>query len=158
MHTPESEFRSESGAGYSVPVDRPAASANGLLDDVGQLGHGVKELFGAQVELASAELGLARSALSWVFMAGLAATVVGVGLGLTLLALIGVLLATWFGSWLAALAVLAVLQVLFLVGAIVFFRRCLHWMSLPVTRAQWGAMMRDTMGRARRQARGSDPT
>lgn len=151
MHTPESE------------ADRPDAAAcaaspgNGLLDDLGQLGHGVKELVGAQIELASAELDLARSAFSWLMLAGVAAAIVGAGLGLTVLALIIVLLAKWFGSWLLALVVLAVVQVLVLVGVVIFLRRCLHWMSLPVTRAQWSAMMRDTMGRARRQAPGDNP-
>jgi len=151
MHTPESvPDRSESADA--------ATSGQGLLDEIGQLGHGVKELFGAQVELASAELGLARSALSWIFVAGLAATVVGVGFGLTLLALAGLLLAKWLGSWLAALVVLACVQVLLLLGAMFLFHRCLHWMTLPATRAQWSAMMHDTMGRARRQARETDPT
>lgn len=150
MHTPE--------PASDLPASRAAGagSGNGVLDDIGELGHGVREMFGAQVELASAELGLARSALSWIFVAGLAATIVGVGLCLTLLALIGVLLAKWLGSWLAALAVLATVQVLLLLGAVFLFRRCLHWMSLPVTRAQWSAMMRETMGRARRQTQGNE--
>ncbi len=122
----------------------PAPSSSGLLDEIGQLGRAVKRLFGAQLELLAAELGLARSAISWLLLAGLAATVAGVGFGLTVLGLIGVLLAKWLGSWVWALLVLALLQLLFLVGAIALFRRCMHWMSLPATRDEWGAMMRDS--------------
>ena len=146
---PEAEQASPDGAADATP---PA----GVLDELGRLGHGVKDLFGAQLELLSAEVGLARSALSWMLLAGLAATVAGVGLGLTLLALVGVLLAKWFASWVWALIVLAVLQLLFVLGAILFFRRCMHWMSLPATRNEWSAMMRETKARARRRAEGED--
>src|SRR5690348_4135204 len=121
-----------------------AAPPSGVLAELTGLGRAIKELFGAQLELLSAEVGLARSALSWMLLAGLAATVAGVGLGLTLLALVGVLLAKWFASWVWALVVLAVLQLLFMLAAILFFRRCMHWMSLPATRNEWSAMMRDT--------------
>lgn len=151
MHTPEPE------------ADRAAAAASegspghGLLDDIGQLGHGVKELVGAQLELVSAELDLARSAFSRLLIGGIATLMVGAGLGLTVLALLVVVLAKWFGSWLLALVVLAVLQLLLLFGAVIFLRRCLHWMSLPVTRAQWSAMMRDATARVRRQPPG-DPS
>jgi len=146
---PEAEQASPDGAADATP---PA----GVLDELGRLGHGVKDLFGAQLELLSAEVGLARSALSWMLLAGLAATVAGVGLGLTLLALVGVLLAKWFASWVWALVALAVLQLLFVLGAILFFRRCMHWMSLPATRNEWSAMMRETKARARRRAEGED--
>jgi hypothetical protein len=129
-----------------------AAPPSGVLAELGQLGHAVKQLFGAQLELLSAELGLARSAVSWMLLAALAATVAGVGLGLTLLALVGVLLATWFASWVWALVALVVLQLVFMLAAILFFRRCMHWMSLPATRNEWSAMMRDTRARARRRA------
>jgi hypothetical protein len=143
------------------PIVPPGAAdaappASGVLADVAQLGHAAKELFGAQVELLSAEVGLARSALSWMLLAGLAATVAGVGLGLTLLALVGVLLAIWFASWVWALIALAVLQLVFVLGAILFFRRCMHWMSLPGTRQSWSAMMRETRARARRRVEGED--
>ncbi len=121
----------------------PAPSSSGLLTEIGQLGRAVKQLFGAQMHLLAAELGLARSAISWLLVAGLAATVAGVGVGLTVLGLIGVLLAEWFGSWTWALLVLVVLQLVFLLGAILLFRRCMHWMSLPATRGEWSAMMRD---------------
>jgi hypothetical protein len=125
-----------------------APSPSGLLTEIGQLGRAVKHLFGAQLHLLAAELGLARSAVSWMLLAGLAATVTGVGLALTTLGLLGVLLATWFGSWIWALLVLALLQALCLSGALLLFRRCMHWMSMPVTRSEWSAMMRDTLSKA----------
>jgi len=114
------------------------------------LGRALKHLFGAQWRLFRAELSLARGAVSLLFAAALAATVVGVGFGLTVLALIGVALAKWFGSWLWALAVLALLQGVLLVAAIALFRRGLHWLSLPATRGEFGAMMRDAADSARR--------
>ena len=140
-------MRDEGTAGHEAAPD-PAPPSSGLLQELGQLGSAVKRLFGAQMELLAAELGLARSAISWILLAGLAATVAGVGFGLTVLGLLGVLLAKWLGSWIWALLVLAVLQLLFLLGAIVLFRRCMHWMSLPATRDEWGAMMRDTVHKA----------
>jgi putative Ca2+/H+ antiporter (TMEM165/GDT1 family) len=126
----------------------PAPSSSGWLAEVGQLARAVKRLFGAQMQLLAAELGLARSAISWLLLSALAATVAGVALGLTLLGLIGVLLAAWFGSWIWALLALALLQVLFLLGSIALFRRCMHWMSLPATRSEWNAMMRETLHKA----------
>jgi hypothetical protein len=129
-----------------------APSSSGLLAEIGQLGRAVRRLFGAQLHLLAAELGLARSAVSWMLLAGLAATVAGVGLGLTLLGLAGVLLAAWFDSWIWALLALAVLQVLFLFAAIGLFRRCMHWMSLPATRSEWSAMMSETLRRAEADA------
>lgn len=133
-----------------------AAPSSGVLAELGGLGRAIKELFGAQLELLSAEVGLARSALSWMLLAGLAATVAGVGLGLTLLALVGVLLAKWFASWIWALVALAVLQLVFVLAAILFFRRCMHWMSLPATRTEWSAMMRETRARARHRVERED--
>lgn len=124
------------------PRAAPSPPPSGLLDEVSRFGRAARQLFGAQAQLLAAELGLARSAVSWLLLAGLAATVAGVGLGLTLLGLAGVLLATWLGSWIWALLLLALLQVLFLLGAIALFRRCMHWMSLPATRSEWSAMMR----------------
>lgn len=147
---PEAEQIPPAGAADQAP---PAA---GVLAELGRLGHGLKQLFGAQLELLSAEVGLARSAVSWMLLAGLAATVAGVGLGLTLLALVGLLLAKWFASWVWALIALAVLQLVFVLAAIVFFRRCMHWMSLPATRNEWSAMMRDTRARARRRVERED--
>lgn len=121
----------------------PAPSSSGLLSDISRLGVALKRLFGAQRELLAAELGLARSAVSWLLLAGLAATMAGVGFGLTVLGLLGVLLAKWLGSWGWALLVLALLQLLFLLAAMALFRRCMHWISLPATRGQWGEMMRE---------------
>jgi len=134
----------------------PEASApsSSLLDELGRLAGAVRRLFGAQLQLLAAELGLARSAVSWLLVAALVATVAGVALGLTLLGLVGVLLATWFHSWIWALLVLALLQALLLAGAILLFRRCMHWMSLPATRHEWGAMMRETLHRAEREVDG----
>ena len=129
----------------------PPAPACGVLDELAQLLRAVRQLFGAQLQLLAAELGLARSAVSWLLLAGLAATVAGVGLGLSVLAFIGLLLAKWFGSWLLALLGLCVLQLLFLFGSILLFRRCMHWLSLPATRGEWGAMMRDTVREADRR-------
>ena len=122
---------------------------SGLLAEIAQLGRALGHLFGAQWTLLAAELGLARSAISWIFMAGLVATVAGVALALTLMALLGLALAKWFGSWLWALAALCLLQILLLAGAVWLFRRCMHWMTLPATRDEWGAMMRDTLQKAR---------
>jgi hypothetical protein len=137
-------------------TDAVTPPPSGVLAELGELGRAVQQLFAAQRELLAAELGLARSAVSWMLLAGLAATVAGVGLGLTLLALVGVLLAQWFASWVWALVALALLQVLFMLAAIVFFRRCMHWMSLPGTRGEWGAMMRETRARAGRRVDGED--
>lgn len=143
MH--DSVREDETAAQPEQPGD-PASS--GLLNDIGRLGRAVRSLFGAQITLLAAELGLARSAVSWLLGAGLAATVAGVGLGLTLLGLIGLLLAKWFHSWIWAFVGMAVLEVLALFGAIVLFRRCMHWMSLPATRQEWRAIMHDTLRRA----------
>ncbi|WP_333679596.1 ABC transporter ATP-binding protein [Dyella sp.] len=132
------------------PKPGSEAESNGLLDDLGRLARAVRSLFGAQLSLLAAELGLARSAVSWLLAAGLGATIAGVGLGLTLLSLIGFLLAKWLGSWIWALAVLSVLEVLVLLGTILLFRRCMHWMSLPGTRQEWRAIMRDTLYKAER--------
>lgn len=132
------------------PEPSGEAASGGLLDDLGRLARAVRSLFGAQLSLLAAELGLARSAVSWLLAAGLGATIAGVGLGLTLLSLIGFLLAKWLGSWIWALAALAVLEALALLGAILLFRRCMHWMSLPGTRHEWHAIMRDTLHKAER--------
>jgi uncharacterized membrane protein YqjE len=145
--------RPEDGAAAGESEDTTTAStgAGGLLDDLARLGRGLRQLFGAQLRLLGAELDLARSAVVTLLVMALAATVFGVGLGLTLLGLVGVLLARWFGTWVGALAALALLQVLCLLAAMWMFRRCLHWLSLPATRREWHAMMRDTLRKARKQ-------
>jgi len=129
------------------PDETPPPAPPGLLDDIGRLGRAFRTLFGAQLKLLAAELGLARSAVHWLLVAGLVATVAAVGFGLTLLVLIGWLLAQWFGSWTWALLVLAVVELAFLGGALVLFRRCMHWMTLPATRSEWNAMMREALRR-----------
>lgn len=129
------------------PDETPPPAPPGLLDDIGRLGRAFQKLFGAQLKLLSAELGLARSAVHWLLVAGLVATVAGVGLGLTVLGLIGWLLAQWFGSWTWALALLAVVELAFLGGALLLFRRCMHWMTLPATRGEWNAMMHEALRR-----------
>ena len=125
-----------------------APPARGLLEELGRATAAIRKLFGAQLQLLAAELGLARSAVSWMLMAGLGATVAGVGLGLTLLGLVGLLLAKWLGSWIWAFAVLSLLEALSLVGAILLFRRCMHWMTLPASRQEWRAIMRDAVAEA----------
>jgi len=142
----------EQGDSTRETAPDPAPSSSGLFDEIARLGAALKRLFGAQKDLLAAELGLARSAVSWLLVAGLAATVAGVGFGLTVLGLLGVLLAKWLGSWVWALLLLALLQLLFLFGAVLLFRRCMHWMSLPVTRGQWGAMMRAGVRRIEAEA------
>ncbi|GLQ90682.1 ABC transporter ATP-binding protein [Dyella flagellata] len=132
----------------AAPEPGDEADSSSLLNDLGRLGRAVRSLFGAQLSLLAAELGLARSAVTWLLAAGLAATIAGVGLGLTLLGLIGLMLAKWLASWIWAFVALAVLEALGLFGAIVLFRRCMHWMSLPGTRQEWHAIMRDTLHRA----------
>ncbi|MBD8874599.1 ABC transporter ATP-binding protein [Rhodanobacter sp. DHB23] len=135
------------GQDRATAPESPAPSSS-LLDELNGLARAVRRLSGAQLHLLAAELGLARSAVSWLLVAALAATVAAVALGLTLLGLVGALLASWFHSWIWALLALALLQVLLLAGAVALFRRCMHWMSLPATRHEWNAMMRETVQRA----------
>lgn len=130
----------------------------GVLDDIGRFGRALKQLFGAQLGLLAAELGLARAAVSWMLLAALAATVAGVGLGLSLFALAGVLLAQWFQSWVWALLVLSLLEAVFLFAMIVLFRRCMHWMTLPASRSELHATIRQAMHRAERREAGSSAT
>lgn len=129
------------------PDETPLPAPPGLLDDIGRLGRAFQKLFGAQLKLLSAELGLARAAVHWLLIAGLVATVAAVGMGLTLLGLIGWLLAQWLGSWTWALLALTLVEALFLAGALLLFRRCMHWMTLPATRGEWSAMMQDALQR-----------
>ena len=140
---------SEAGATSSAERDpQPGASADSApprwLVELREAASSLRELAAAQFGLLGAELRLARAAARTALLALLAATVFAVALGLTLLALLGWVLAQWFGSWLWALLVLAVLQGVGLFGAIAFFRRCLHWMSLPNSRAQVTALVRES--------------
>lgn len=114
------------------------------FDELRSAAAALRELFAAQWDLLGAELRLARAAAMTALLAALAATVFAVALGLTVLALLGWALAHWFGSWAWALLALAVLQALGVAGAIVLFRRCLHWLSLPASRAQWHSLVRES--------------
>lgn len=120
-------------------------------EDVVRLGQAYKHLFAAQFELLTAELGLVRTAVHWLLAMALLATISGVGLGLTLLGVLGVLLAQWLGSPLRALLVLSLLQALALGGAVMLFLRCMHWMSLPQSRSEWHALIRDTLRKTKRR-------
>lgn len=124
------------------PAPAAAAPRPGLIAGAKAFGAALKEVFGAQFGLLKAEWALARTALALMFVAGLVATVAGVGLALTALVLLALLLATWWGSWLWALLALCALQLIVLGAAIVMFRRCMHWLSLPLTRGQWTALVR----------------
>ncbi len=103
----------------------------------------LRELAQAQWQLMGAEWRLARSAAMTALVAALLVGVFAIALGLTLLVLAGGLLAHWLHSWLLALVVLGVVLGLCLAGSIFLFRRCLFWMSLPETRAQWHLLARD---------------
>ncbi len=125
------------GAPHATGARRPR-----LLADARDFGRALRERFGAQLGLLRAEWALARSALAWLLVAGLIATVVGVTLTLTALALLALALATWWGSWLWALLALALVQLVVLGVAIVLFRRCMHWLSLPLTREEGARLLR----------------
>src|ERR1700754_971446 len=143
----------EDGPSGQSAVDEPAPGADApkpagvkmpaWLDDVRKLGLGLKNLFGAQLRLIGAELGLARSGITMMLFMGLAAIVFAVALGFTLLALAGWGLAQWFGSWAWALTALAGLQLILLVVAILVFRRAMHWLTLPASRAELASIARE---------------
>jgi uncharacterized membrane protein YqjE len=130
-----------------VPGDEAPAGAKlampAWVDDVRRLGAGLKNLFGAQLALAGAEITLARSGIVMMLFMGLAAIVFAVALGFTLLALAGWGLAQWFGSWAWALTALAGVQVVLLVLAILVFRRGMHWLTLPATRAELATLAKE---------------
>ncbi|HEY4292779.1 MAG TPA: phage holin family protein [Luteibacter sp.] len=131
----------------------PKPAAPSWLDDLRRLGAGLKELFAAQLKLLSAELGLARSGIVTMLFMGLAAIVFAVALGFTLLALAGWGLAQWFGSWAWALTVLAGIQLLLLVGAILLFRRAMHWLTLPATRSEFAMLAREAARQGKAESR-----
>lgn len=139
-----------SGLGDDEAVDpRPGVATPSWIDDVRRLGTGLKNLFGAQLKLALAEIGLARSGIVMMLFMGLAAIVFAVALGFTLLALAGWGLAQWFGSWAWALTALAGLQLVLLVVSILVFRRGMHWLTLPATRAELATLAREAAKRGR---------
>ncbi|MDI3259198.1 MAG: hypothetical protein QJR02_15180 [Sinobacteraceae bacterium] len=135
------------------PEQPEAPGDSRLLDELARLGRGIKHLFGAQLGLLSAELGLARGAIAWLLLTALCTIVAAVGSGLTALALVGVALAHWLGSWTWALAVLLLVQLVVMLGCMLLFRRCLHWMSLPATRAEWRSMLQESRVRAEERIR-----
>jgi uncharacterized membrane protein YqjE len=127
----------------------PSFAMPGWIDDLRRLGRGLKHLFGAQLSLAAAEIGLARSGIVMMLFMGLAAITFAVGLGFTLLALAGWGLAQWFGSWAWALAALAGLQVILLVLAIMVFRHGMRWLTLPATRAELATLAKQAAAQGR---------
>ena len=131
--------------------ESPAASSvvSAALKELGQLGRALKNVFGAQLQLLRAELGLAKSSVVWLVMAAVIAVTTAVGVGLTFMAVITFLLAIWFGSWLWALVGMLILQLLLLVVCIVVARRCMRWMSLPETRGELKAMAREAAEKVR---------
>jgi uncharacterized membrane protein YqjE len=145
--------------GGPAPDDMAPASSKlampGWIDDIRRLGIGLKNLFSAQLALAGAEFGLAKSGIVMMLFMGLAAIVFAVALGLTLLALAGWGLAQWFGSWAWALTALAGLQLVLLIVAILVFRRAMHWLSLPGTRSELASLAKEAMkqGRAEGEAK-----
>lgn len=110
------------------------------LADIVETAEALRELAGAQWHLLGAELRLARAAAMTLFITVMAAVACMVALGLTLLALLGVGLALWFGSWIWSLVGLAIVLILVLTATLLLARRCLHWLSLPGTRAQWHSL------------------
>lgn len=139
-----------------VPGDGAPAAAKlampAWVDDVRRLGVGLKTLFSAQLALAGAEIGLARSGIVMMLFMGLAAIVFAVALGFTLLALAGWGLAQWFGSWAWALTALAGLQVVLLIVAILIFRRGMHWLTLPATRAELATLAKEAAQQGRAES------
>ena len=158
----------EDGPSGQSAVDEPVPGADesrpagvkmpAWLDDVRKLGLGLKSLFAAQLRLIGAELGLARSGITMMLFMGLAAIVFAVALGFTLLALAGWGLAQWFGSWAWALTALAGLQLILLVVAILVFRRAMHWLTLPASRAELASLAREAarQGKAEGELRAED--
>ncbi len=153
---PESE-RTDAGQGQAEQ-GRPSSGGRppAWLQDILEAAAALRELAAAQWSLFSAELALARSATYALLWASLVTTVFAVALGLTLLTLAGWGLTQWLGSWAWGLAVLAALQILCLGVAIWFTRRCLHWMTLPESRAHLRALVRQTSSLGERDAHATD--
>lgn len=150
MHSSDTEGTSASVAAAAAAATE--ASTPGVMQDVGRLGRALKEVFSAQLPLMAAELGLAKSAVVWMLIAVLLLVVLGVGVAFSALALAGVALAGWFGSWLWALGALAVAQLLLMGVAVLVIRRCMRWMTLPQSRGQWRAIVNDAKMRIKRDA------
>ncbi|HET8554130.1 MAG TPA: ABC transporter ATP-binding protein [Rhodanobacteraceae bacterium] len=138
--------------------DTAADTSPHWLQDLGKAARAWRDLAQAQWQLLEAELRLARSAARITLLAMLMSAAFAAALALTLLALLGVALSQWLGSWAWALLVLIGLLALGLVGVRMLFRRCLHWMSLPNVRASWrGAMTSSTAEASDAGARAASP-
>ena len=138
----------------TVPDAALPPPRQGLLGELGQFGRAAAQLFKAQWQLLQAELGLARRAMAWLVAIGCAATLFLNAALLVAVALVAVALAQWFHSWIWSLAAVLVLLLL-MVGACAWFcRRCVRWMSLPVTRSQCSAIIADIKGEVRRHGDG----
>ncbi len=153
---PVSDTTAEAAAAAAAEAGLPPPSDDSLLTDVSQFGRAGKNLLAAQWQLFKAEVGLAQSAMVWLLVAGMAAFLLVNAAVLTLNALIAVALAQWIGSWVAALAIVLGLQLLFILASVLFCRRCLRWMSLPATRNQLHAIIGDFKGEVRRQSKGGE--
>lgn len=151
-----SEPKSGQSAAPDHESDAAASSPPRWLRDLREAIAALRELAAAQVGLLRAELRVAQAAAHTAMLAALAATVFAVALGLTLLALIGWGFAQWFGSWLWALLALAALQVVGVIGAIFLVRWCFHLMSLPRSRAQLQATVRESWYPGKSKHHGSD--
>lgn len=130
-------------AGGLPPADEPREKPPGWIDDVGDLVKGVKHVAGGHFRLLGAEVALARSGIVMMLFMALAATTFAVGLGFTLMALLGWALFLWLKSWTWALCALALGQVLLLLGSIFVFKRCMAWLGLPVSRAELKALVKE---------------
>lgn len=135
----------------SLPNESASAAIKGFGRELAQLGSALKTLFGAQWHLLSAELGLARSAISLLMVALVVALVFGVALGLTVMALLAYVLAIWFNSWIWALVALAGLQLIILGACLLVAKKCAGWMTIPQTRREVRSMVHDAVERARRE-------
>ncbi|QDE37823.1 ABC transporter ATP-binding protein [Luteibacter pinisoli] len=138
--------------GDAAPAGGASFAMPAWVDDLRRLGRGLKHLFSAQLALAAAEIGLARSGIVMMLFMGLAAITFAVALGFTLLALAGWGLAQWFGSWAWALAALAGIQMILLVLSILVFRRGMHWLTLPATRAELATLAKQAAAQGKAES------
>jgi hypothetical protein len=134
-----------------APEIPPTPKEPSWTSELGALARGIRRVFGSHFKLLGAEIRLAKSGVVVMLLMALAATTFAVALGLTLLALLGYGLAQWFGSWTWALAALALIQLLLLLGAIIVFKRCLSWLGMPATRAELGALVHEATVRGREE-------
>jgi hypothetical protein len=126
-----------------------ASSVPVWLQQLAASGGAVRELIAAQWGLLRAELRLARSAVRAALMSAILAGALFLALGVTLLGLVAVALFLWLGSWILALGILAAILFVCLMLSLIVLRRCVTWMSLPGTRAQWREIASDLTGSAR---------